>query len=405
MRWGTVLVFGCAAQLACGGENSSDAFASLDDLPRMTLVEEVRIGSTDDPGVGFTQIRDVRVEPGDTVWVAEIFTTQLRVYAPDGRLVRTIGLRGEGPGGLRSIVDWGLLGDTVWVRDWSLRRFTLFRRDGTVLATIPAPGVMFDAAPYSVMIAPAWLRPDGRLEGYVALTDPCPQRCDPSLPEMIVDIPHILFDAEGSPSDTIGTRSLTLGPSVYQPEDEAYVGSLRITMSRRLPETRLRHPAGDDTVFVTRPAAETAESGTITVTRVRVNGDTVLSRVLRYRPRPVEAAYRDSVVERRIQSYLSRTSDIAGLERTVRALMPFPDYYPPVASMLVGADGAIWLRRQPAEEDGWHWIRLTADASPVGEVILPAGAVIEWSDGDVIHVLERDDVDVPWVVRYRLESH
>lgn len=60
-----VILFAGVVLAACGGESSSDALASLDDVPRMTLVEEVRIGSTDDPGVGFTRIRDIRVEPGD----------------------------------------------------------------------------------------------------------------------------------------------------------------------------------------------------------------------------------------------------------------------------------------------------------------------------------------------------
>jgi hypothetical protein len=43
---------------------------------------------------------------------------------------------------------------------------------------------------------------------------------------------------------------------------------------------------------------------------------------------------------------------------------------------------------------------LRPDGSPRGQVELPKGTTLQWMSGDVVYAVERDDLDVPWIVRY-----
>jgi hypothetical protein len=68
---------------------------------RLALIEELRIGSVDDPDTGFSEVdRHVEVTAGDTVWIMERQDLTIRAYGPDGELVRRMGGRGDGPGEL-----------------------------------------------------------------------------------------------------------------------------------------------------------------------------------------------------------------------------------------------------------------------------------------------------------------
>lgn len=112
------------ASLACGGE-------ATEEFPAWNLVEERRIGSSGEGPDGFADVRGLHVDRGGNIWVIEFSTKDLRVFAPDGRHVRTVSREGKGPGEL-SYPD-GLAGDRdglVWVHDPLNQRFSLFDEDG-----------------------------------------------------------------------------------------------------------------------------------------------------------------------------------------------------------------------------------------------------------------------------------
>jgi hypothetical protein len=98
------------------GEGPRTSLPDLDELPRLALIEELRIGSVDDPDTGFSEVdRHVEVTAGDTVWIMERQDLTIRAYGPDGELVRRMGGRGDGPGELGFPGAWGIQNDTVWV--------------------------------------------------------------------------------------------------------------------------------------------------------------------------------------------------------------------------------------------------------------------------------------------------
>lgn len=52
----------------------------------------------------------------------------MRALGEDGRVLRTLGRQGAGPGDSRAAARLGFLGDTLWVSDGGLRRVTMFPR-------------------------------------------------------------------------------------------------------------------------------------------------------------------------------------------------------------------------------------------------------------------------------------
>ena len=87
--------------IACGeSENSAS------ELTRR-LVADLRIGSENDgDAYRFTSIRDVEVL-NDTVFVSQSGQPEVRVFAPTGVHLRTIGRSGTGPGEFESISSFG----------------------------------------------------------------------------------------------------------------------------------------------------------------------------------------------------------------------------------------------------------------------------------------------------------
>src|SRR5687768_6063205 len=56
---------------ACETQVSEDTPTSVDLLPALGVVEEMRIGSLDDPSAGFTRIRQVDVAENGEIYVLE----------------------------------------------------------------------------------------------------------------------------------------------------------------------------------------------------------------------------------------------------------------------------------------------------------------------------------------------
>ena len=134
----------CAVLAACQGPANVDGI-DADALPVLSISEEFRIGSVDDPVVGFSNIGAVTVDLDSNVYVLELQEVEVRVFDPSGTPLRSIGRSGQGPGEFSRPQSIGFRGDTLWVHDSSQRRVSMFSRDGTLLTTFPGIGA---AEPY-----------------------------------------------------------------------------------------------------------------------------------------------------------------------------------------------------------------------------------------------------------------
>ena len=368
---------------------------------QFTLVEDVRIGSQSDPDIGFTSVGGVVVGPDRRMYVSERQDLQMRIYDAAGKLERVVGRRGQGPGEFQWMSHLGLLGDTVWVMDHHNARITLFNRDGDLIETMPAPGIRLTRPHRRNAIFPTYLRPDRNwvsgIGGY--------ERS--AYEETSFTVAELLFDASGALADTLRTLEVVYPPLTVTIDSVSILGADLLQ-----DDPIIRHDPGARTVIVRRARATSDAPSTFSVTSTSVSGDTVFDTSFEYRPIPVNETYIDRVVESSPAGYKARMG--AGrIERALRSALP--PFHPPVTQVRFGEDGAIWLRRE--SEDGAIWLRrersegeteaqywiLEPDGVVRGTVNIPSTVRIMWSGTDEFVGMELDDLDVPWLIRYRFQ--
>jgi hypothetical protein len=365
------------------------------ELPVIELTEDLRIGDRDDPDAGFTRVAAVVSLPDGRLVVGEAEARELRFFDSAGGLLHTVGGRGEGPGEFELLGALGVVGDTLWVRDPSNLRFTLFTLEGEPLTTIPmraleldqpAPGVIVTAEPWS-------LRADGLLEGRVRVRNMA------GPPETLTgSAPILLFDAEGLVVDTLGFRE-------WRVEAGMRIGGQPVPpLPPPFPEDPLHLELGEGAAArVERPTAAAGDEGAFTVTGLGGMGDTLFHRRVRYAPVPVPEAVRDSILDTRTGALTMILQESeAAIRQELASVLPLPDFHSPVSEARVGGDGSLWLRRENDGSEVRRWVVLNEDGTPRGKVHIPARGELHWSDGTHAWVVEPDEFEVPWVVRYRL---
>lgn len=167
----------------------------------------VRIGSLGDVTGDarpdeFGRIRAVAADRDGNIYVADVQTSEIRVFAPDGTFLRALGREGEGPGEMESAYGVGLVGDTVTALDPGNARINLYTRTGEDAGLVrwasltgPASVVRFHpAGPGAVWFRGIQPAPGGGLSGWygrltpagVADTVPEPENEDDGPPAAIV---------------------------------------------------------------------------------------------------------------------------------------------------------------------------------------------------------------------------
>jgi hypothetical protein len=225
-------------------------------------------------------------------------------------------------------------------------------------------------------------------------------------------VPRVRFDVSGEVIDTVGwtpgppprmvpppgygegrTRSITVGGERYMVPE---------------PPTELADwlPLADGYFVVQLPSPSGPEDGALMVTRVANAGDTVYHRVLTYQPRPYTEAELDSIAARQPRAWRDGVEVTKQVDATaltaLRAAMDYPRYRRAVQYPWVANDEALWLRRATEPGQPARWILLRPDGRLRGEVELPATARPLWSHGETLWAAVSDELDVPWLVRYRI---
>lgn len=407
----------------CGGGLGGSG-PSIDDLPLLTLHEEVRIGSTHDPDVGFSNLLSVALDAEGRAYAFEIQDRQFRVYDAEGRELRRFGGAGSGPGEFEMAVQprFGIVGDTLWAIESFRRRITYFSLDGSVLATGRFTGVPVGTpwATNVAMVMPNLMGPDGHLLGHISMwtgassAPPVPDP-EPLDQEEGVRAPRIRFAASGEVVDTIGWYAHRPSPSAER--TEVTIGGT----AHRLPSPPTSRPlevfVADGMIVVERPVATSADEGTIRVIRLGLDGDTVYRHTLAYRPVGYGPERLDAIAWRAVRlptgSYAlvggqpqlpDMPPDSADRFERVRAALDYPPFQPPVSHHHLGSDEALWLRREDDGGDGFRWLVLDPQGEPRGQLELPREHRIAGSVGDTVWMIEPDEFEVPWLVRYRIEG-
>lgn len=78
-----------------------------------------------------------------------------------------------------------------------------------------------------------------------------------------------------------------------------------------------------------------------------------------------------------------------------------PPVYPPVKEVLVGMDHVVWVGLRHTDE-GKRWLILSSAGEVMGKVTVPPNVTLRVADAAHAWGLERDELGIETVVRYRL---
>lgn len=395
---GLVLVAGLIAALAaCGGSTGRPGapVAERDTLPDGTVVVrygslpatdarlasvELRIGALEgEPAYVFGNVRSIDAASDGTMYVLDYQATEIRTYDPQGRYLRTLASRGEGPGELTEVNGMILIGDTLlWVQDHGKMAMLGFTRDGTEVHRIPMHVRNYGYAwNGTVDDENRFWKPDShsdRPRGYPP---------EPGLQQTTFRSYFVSYDF------ATGAR------------DSTFLG----TGTRRYYVTRMGEggyrsqgvPFDATPVTVVDPGGGLWRTNGASYEVLRLNeaGDTTLIISAEVAATPVTDSDRADFIAREIEEEptLVRTAE------NLAAAMPATK--PVISDLLVDDEGTLWVRRGGREgaplfdlfsRDGVYGGAVRLDFQPAP--YLP----IRVRDGRLYAVV-RDDLDVPYVVR------
>lgn len=380
----------------CGEEAAESSLAGL---PRLSLVQELRIGSVDDPDQAFTWFRELEVAPDGRIYTMHPQEETIRVHDQQGRLLRTIGRRGEGPGEFQNLGRMGMLGDTLWVLDFGTYRFSYFSLEGELLGSRQIP-IDLGSGPDERPPRPRGLLSDGS----IMASPPAFSRLvvDGTIKRQVV----LRMDVTGAVADTLFTYSLentTL--EVHDPDSPR---GPRSYVTQPFTDTEIAQisPSAPAVIRVDRTAARSSDPTAFRVTRVEFGGDTVFSREYEYTPIPLTDHLVDSII-RDIGQRLSKLpfpgrATQARVEALARDALYRPAFHPPVSGLVIGRDGTLWLQREKTGADFVDWIVLAPTGEAVGIVAMPRDLRVLAAERGTVWGMESDELDVPYIVRYRV---
>lgn len=349
------------------------------------LEEELRIGVVDgDPMREFGFIAGLAVDDSGRIYVLDSMARQIRIFDPGGRFVNAFGRRGSGPGELSSpsaVLIGG--GDTILVPDVRNGRVQRFLTDGS-----PAGHSPMDLARGFPL---SWATRDGLL---LEELRPHPSSASGEAPPALV----LLRDGRGRVVDTL----------------------LEMEESGAL---QYRNGMAHMVAFSPEPRWTLLEdgrlaSGRLSAYRLEIrdrNGR--LERVVTksFERKPLRDSDRRALRERIRESY-GRGPLSADREHMIRT-MEFGTHFPAFASLFGGPHGTLWVQRalqvssfEPHEMAGFG---LHAIAAPeydifdregryVGAITPPRGFDPMMARGEHLYGVQRDDLDVQYVVRLRV---
>ena len=358
---------------ACQGDagSSTDPFATD---PWTLSDREARIGSVDDPDYIFNPILRMALSPDGLLYTAHGGEATIRRWTADGAPAGSVGRRGEGPGEFRVPYQVGFFGDSLWVWDFAGSRVSYFDLQGEFLGSVAAKAdVSWDVAPV-FPIAP--LR-DGT---FMWMRRPPFSSAGPGTPKKL---PFAKIDADGRRLALIWTQP-------WEPHDAA---------GQSFGDTHLSGFGQRGLLVVDRRVWTGEGEATVRVSEIGFDGDTIFTAAVSYDPVPLTDERFDSAVR---AAAGPRADEAQIREETYR-----PSYLPAVSHVIGAEDGTIWLRRfDPVEletgEQMNEWWVLDAEGAPLARARTPVGLDVRLITDDMLWGLERDELDIEYIVRHRL---
>jgi hypothetical protein len=377
----------CACLMLLG----APAVAQPAPVPRLSAHEELRIGSVNDPRYDLSRVSDLLVDANGSIYVGQPQEHVVRVFDRSGRALHTIGRRGGGPGEFQSVGDLGWRGDSLWVRDSRLNRLSFFAREGGFLGSVEFQEPHPERSSFLLPGIPA---ADGNLLVR-------PNASIQLIGNSIQSLPVLLTSRSGAVRRKLAELSLRNSVATI-----SFGGSGGSSGPQPFSDAPLWTPTADGRfIWVIDRRAAATPSASFRLTRISLQGDTVVSRSYRYTPRPVPAQQVDSVIRGHVDRLAAgpgRGQPRPTVERWVRDAIYLPPNAPPINRAISGSDGSLWLRTENGSASTTVWYVFDGAGELKSMVFLPRGLVVHQTAARHVWGVVEDDLGVPYVVRFRV---
>jgi hypothetical protein len=346
--------------------------------PRWQITRELTIGGNAAGDAELDVVTGITVGPDGAVYVMQPTQSLFRVFESDGQFRGRLGQRGAGPGEFRNIGAYGWIGDTLWVTDLAQRRIVWFDAKGRHLRTVPDPA---SAGPERVnVLAPL---SNGRVltqQGY------------PDIGEITAKL--AIQPASGGASRPVVEHRLV--SEVLEIQRGVYI---RNTFADNPVVSVCPGSARFDVVDSRAPAVDSAS---YRIRRFSAEGTPLGPGVSgTIKPRLMPSGHVDSVQRSYARGYI-RTGVISESDYLdiVHRAIPQRRFHRVFDSAVCARNGDLWLH---LAGDRPLWVILDASNVFKASVELPPNSQLGYATGDRVWVIQRDELDVPSIVRYKLE--
>jgi hypothetical protein len=372
---------------------------------RLTLKRDLVIGAVEAaPELEFQNIGAIAVHNDGTLYIADGGSRTIRVFDRNGKFIRKWGRRGNGPGEFSFVSALLLHGDTVFTIDRQLQRVTTFTREGAVLATWrTGPRNLNQANPLAPVPTGWWIH---------ASTTPPELLKDPKAGE----VRQLTARFGISPKLDIGPDSLR---TIVSYESQRWIGYL--AEGRMAQANPLFEPVPDNAadhrglLYVSRGSPYRIDvydvTGKLVRSLARRHDPVPVTSVMINRYRTMAGRYYDTIsAANMIQPQFRKE---ARAQSVGRADLPTPATIPPLGDLFVSAGGVVWVLRidqyaQPVDtyfdrssRQPRNWDVFDEGGAFIGTAQTPAKFTLRAVTEREIVGVERDELDVQYVVRYR----
>lgn len=380
---------------ACGGPASATWAGTIDTLATGQLVvhnpatplwdpeshwqlaEELRIGTVAEEGPDlFGQITSLTVDAAGRIYVLEGQAQEVRVFGPDGRHLRTIGRKGAGPGEFARALRIEIGPDgNLWAADPQNNRVSVFDTTGRYLRGHTMAGG------FTIIPWPGRFDRQGRY--YYPLIEPAEDGNG-------IDLALIRYGATLAPADTLPTPEDPTDRQVFEVRrgDNVAVAIASVPFT---PGFRwLLAPTGTFWGFLTGPYR---------MFELGQDGDTIRTITRDFDPLPVTD---DDMAEARenLEWFLQEGGSVDWSR--------IPSHKPAIEYGFVDGDGYVWVWPvMPAGEEGTVLDVFDPVGRYLGRITPPVPIARRPAPvvrGDAMYAVTTSELDVPFVVRLRIQK-
>lgn len=375
---------------------SSPAQGIWTDADRWTLEEEVRMGvESGDSELEFGMVIGVDADDEGYMYVVDQLASRVRVFDPEGELVRAFGRAGSGPGELSAQAMGIFIGPDgqIAVPDLMNQRLSRFSPEGETLTAAPLD--LNEGIP--IGWASAGDRTVYAQRRIMALPGTASGTGDPdATPTDVI----VALGPEGRVADTLAT--LPQGEMVQMG-------------SGGMPEIRMFAPEPVWTVL----SDGRFVSGLNSEYSLEVRGaDGEMETIVRrdFTRRAVTTGDRSGIRDNFLSAW-EEAGIPADMARQMTETIQFEEQWPALTTVLGGPDGTLWVQRVDPDEAlelDWteglqnlslgsrDWDVFDPEGRYLGTVEMPDGFVPMRVRGDLIYGIHRDDLGIQRVVRLRV---